>query len=154
VSSVQRRAGRPEEYFEARAQTGLPPHPGDYLVGLPRTGAGIRDDSTPPQAPEYSDLRGLVGYREHLERTLRLGTTPNGVFATKLMWRQVPELRELAGGLPEYAGMDLAELLRQLLGDPVYVWMRRGDKVRQAISLWRALQTRTWRQEPTAEASL
>ena len=45
-------AGRPEEYFEARSDTGLPPHPGDYLENLPRTGAGIRDDTTPPRAPD------------------------------------------------------------------------------------------------------
>lgn len=143
-------AGRPEEYFEAVAATGLPPHPGDYLEGLPRTGAGIRDDPTPATAPEYSDLRSIGGYREHVERTLRLGTTANGVFATKLMWRQLDELRTLAGALPEYAGLDIADLLDGLFGgaDGVhYVWMRRRDKVRQAISLWRALQTRTWRRE-------
>ena len=37
-------AGRLEEFFEAVRHTGLPPHPGDYLVGLPRTGVGIRDN--------------------------------------------------------------------------------------------------------------
>jgi len=140
-------AGRPEEYFEAKAGTGLPPHPGDYLDGLPRTGAGIRDDFTPPRAPAYSDLRGLDGYRDHLERTFTLGTTPNGVFATKLMWRHLADLQTLAGRLPEYDGLQIPELLAKLLGRPAYVWMRRRDKVRQAISLWRALQTRTWRKE-------
>ena len=140
-------AGRPEEYFEARYETGLPPHPGDYLAGLPRTGAGIRDDSTPPRAPAYSSLGGLESYRQHLERTFRLGTTDNGVFAAKLMWRHLPDLQALAGELPEYAGLDLHELLTVLLRDPRYVWMTRRDKVRQAVSLWRALQTRSWRRE-------
>jgi hypothetical protein len=82
-------AGAPEEYFEARADTGLPPHPGDYLDGLPRTGAGVRDDTSPPEPSPYSDLRGIEGYREHLERSFRLGATPNGVFGTKLMWRSL-----------------------------------------------------------------
>ena len=50
-------AGNPQEYFEARAETGSPPHPGYFLAGLPRTGAGIRDDVRPTDAPEYSDLR-------------------------------------------------------------------------------------------------
>ncbi|MGO9958433.1 MAG: Stf0 family sulfotransferase [Solirubrobacteraceae bacterium] len=138
-------AGRPEEYFEARAETGLPPHPGDYLEDLPRTGAGIRDDDTPAVAPAYSSLRGVSGYREHLERTFRHGTTPNGVFSSKLMWRQLPELHALATRLPEYAGLPIATLLERLFGSPVYVWMSRGDKVRQAVSMWRALQTRSWR---------
>jgi LPS sulfotransferase NodH len=145
-------AGRPEEYFEARHDTGAPPHPGDYLDGLPRTGAGIRDDMTPPEAPPYSSLDGLSSYREHLERAFELGTTPNGVFASKLMWRQLPELRALASELPEYAGLQTAELLERLFGEPAYVWVSRGDKVRQAVSMWRALQTRSWRHSAGGES--
>jgi LPS sulfotransferase NodH len=140
-------AGRPEEYFEATSETGLPPHPGDYLEDLPRTGAGIRDDSTPPRAPEHSSLLGLASYRDHLDRSFRLGTTDNGVFGAKLMWRNLPDLHQLAGELPEYAGLDLHELLERLFENPRYVWVTRRDKVRQAISLWRALQTRAWRLE-------
>ena len=140
-------AGRPEEYFEAKRDTGVPPHPGDYLDQLPRTGAGIRDDDTPPHAPPHSSLQGLSGYRQHLERTFRLGSTDNGVFATKLMWRHLPELQALAGELPEYAGLQPVELLTVLFGDPRYVLVSRRDKVRQAVSMWRALQTRSWRLE-------
>jgi LPS sulfotransferase NodH len=140
-------AGNPAEYFEARHDTGRPPHPGDYLERLPRTGAGIRDDPTPPQAPPYSSLDGLASYREHLERTFRLGTTENGVFGAKLMWSQIPELQVLAGQLPEYSGLTDRGLLDALFDDPLYVWVTRGDKVRQAVSLWRALQTRSWRLE-------
>jgi trehalose 2-sulfotransferase len=140
-------AGRPEEYFEATSDTGLPPHPGDYLEDLPRTGVGIRDDDTPPRAPEHSSLIGVASYREHLERTFKIGTTSNGVFGAKLMWRNLPDLQRLAGELPEYAGLDLDELLERLFDRPSYVWMTRRDKVRQAVSLWRALQTRAWRLE-------
>src|SRR5580704_1364518 len=48
--------GRPLEYFEARTETGSPPHPGYFLAGLPRTGAGIRDDqrSTDPRTTPTS----------------------------------------------------------------------------------------------------
>jgi LPS sulfotransferase NodH len=52
-------AGRPEEFFEAEHDTGLPPHPGEYLEGLARTGAGVRDDPTPAEGPEYSSLEGV-----------------------------------------------------------------------------------------------
>jgi LPS sulfotransferase NodH len=69
------------------------------------------------------------------------------VFATKLMWRHLPELRALAGELPEYADLELVELLTRLFGDPTYVLVSRRDKVRQAVSMWRALQTRSWRLE-------
>jgi LPS sulfotransferase NodH len=145
-------AGNPAEYFEARHDTGRPPHPGDYLERLPRTGVGIRDDPTPPQAPPYSSLEGLADYRAHLERTFRLGTTANGVFGAKLMWSQIPELQALAGELPEYSGLTDRGLLETLFDDPLYVWVTRGDKVRQAVSLWRALQTRSWRLEQGPDA--
>ena len=141
-------AGNPQEYFEARADTGVPPHPGYFLAGLPRTGAGIRDDPRPAEGPDYSDLRGLDG-----ERTFRSGTTENGVFAAKLMWSQLPDLEQHAVAVQEVAGASGAELLGSLFGDPSYVWTRRRDKVRQAVSLWRALQTRAWRLEsPGADA--
>ncbi len=138
-------AGRPEEYFEAERDTGAPPHPGRYLEGLPPTGAGIRADPTPPHAPAYSSLQGIDDYRDHLERTFRAGTTENGVFGAKLMLNQLPELQGLVGGLPEYAGLDDGALLARLFGDARYVWVSRHDTVRQAVSLWRALQTRRWR---------
>jgi trehalose 2-sulfotransferase len=138
-------AGDPQEYFEARAETGLPPHPSFFLAGLPRTGAGVRDEPSPPDAPEYSDLRRVDGWRAHLERTFRLGTTANGVFGTKLMWNQMPDLEQHANALPELAGLAGSELLERMFSGPSYVWIRRRDKVRQAISLWRALQTRVWR---------
>jgi LPS sulfotransferase NodH len=140
-------AGDPHEYFEAMAETGVPPHPGFFLAGLPRTGAGIRDDDTQTHAPGYSDLRSVDSWRAHLEQTFRRGTTPNGVFSAKLMWNQLPEVERLAASLPELAGLSGAGLLDELFGHPQYVWMRRCDKVQQAISLWRALQTRTWRRE-------
>ena len=138
-------AGRPEEYFEARIKTGLPAHPGDYLVGLPRTGAGIRDDPLPPRAPAHSSLVGLSSYREHLDRTFRLGTTDNGVFAAKIMWSHLPDMQTFLRELPEYEGLRLPQLLDELFRSPKYVWVTRSDKVRQAVSLWRALQSRTWR---------
>ena len=138
-------AGRPEEYFEAEHDTGVPPHPGRFLERLPRTGVGIRDDETPPAAPAYSSLAGLVDYRAHLQRTFARGTTENGVFGAKLMLNQLPELQALTVPLPELAGLDPGALLRRLFGDAVYVWVSRRDTVRQAVSLWKALQDRRWR---------
>ncbi len=146
-------AGCPGEYFEARWETGLPPHPGDYLDDLPRTGAGIRDDPTPPRAPEHSSLVGLPDYRAHLARTYRLGTGDNGMFGAKIMWRHLADLQRLARTLPELAELDLHALLTRLFDDPRYVWVTREDKIRQAVSLWRALQTRAWRHEDASDAA-
>ena len=146
--------GNTQEFFEARAETGLPPHPGYFLAGLPRTGAGIRDDPRPTDGPAYSDLRTVDGWEAHLQRTFGLGTTPNGVFGAKLMWNQLADLEQHAAAVRRLAGLGGLGLLSELFAGqaPVrFVWMRRRDKVRQAISLWRALQTRTWRLEHPAQ---
>ena len=61
------------------------------------------------------------------------GTTPNGVFGAKMMWAYLGDFRE--HGEPE----------EQLLADapgPAVVHVERRDTLAQAISLWRALQTR------------
>jgi LPS sulfotransferase NodH len=140
--------GRPQEFFEARAETGLPPHPGYFLAGLPRTGTGIRDDERPLDGPDYSDLTTVDGWEAHLERTFTLGTTPNGVFGAKIMWNQLPDVEQHAAAIERFAGLSRIELLEELFDGEAavrFIWMRRRDKVRQAISLWRALQTRTWR---------
>lgn len=146
--------GDPQEFFEARAETGLPPHPGYFLAGLPRTGAGIRDDLGSTEGPAYSDLRTVDAWEAHLQRTFALGTTPNGVFGAKLMWNQLADLEQHAAAVERLTGLGGVELLEELFDGEVgvrYVWMRRRDKVRQAISLWRALQTRTWRLEHPAQ---
>ena len=145
-------AGRPEEYFEAMRDTGIPPHPGDFLRGLPPTELGIRDDPRPPEAPAYSSLAGLTDYRQHLERSLAHGTTPNGVFGAKLMFNQLDELHALAGRLPELSGLEIGRLLERLFHGPRYIWVSRRDVVRQAVSMWKAIQTRTWRDGDGDEA--
>jgi LPS sulfotransferase NodH len=157
-------AGNPQEFFEAMAETGVPPQPRFFLAGLPLAGVGPGDQpspgeppedsgSTPYEPPEYSDLRLVKGWRAHLERSFRLGTTANGVFAVKLMWNQLPEMQWHAAALPELAGLEGRELLEALFGPAAYVWIRRRDTVRQSISLWRALQSGAWRRERGADGA-
>jgi LPS sulfotransferase NodH len=139
-------AGSPHEFFEAMRDTGVPPHPRDFLHGLEIPEArDIREDPRPPVAPAYSSLAGLTDYRQHLERTFALGTTPNGVFGAKRMFNQLDELHALAGRLPEFSGLEMDVLLERLFGAPRYIWISRRDVVRQAVSMWKALQTRRWR---------
>jgi LPS sulfotransferase NodH len=140
-------AGNPQEFFEAMAETGVPPQARFFLAGLPGSGADPGDLPRPYEPPEYSDLTLVDGWRAHLERSFRLGTTANGVFAAKLMWNQLPEMQWHATALPELAGLEGRELLDAVFGPADYVWIRRRDKVRQSISLWRALQSGAWRRE-------
>jgi LPS sulfotransferase NodH len=138
-------AGVPLEFFEARRTTGRPPSPFDYLGDVPGVDPSPLLAAGLPDVPDYSDLRGVADYRDHLRAVLRRGTTANGVFGAKLMWMQVGELTALAQSVPELRGASTRELFDALFPSLIYVWVRRSDSVRQAISLWRALQTQSWR---------
>jgi LPS sulfotransferase NodH len=137
-------AGRPEEYFEAVPATGRPPRPEDYLEGLDDPAAhALVAAAQAPEPPPSSSLAGITRYDEHLARVREWGTTPNGVFGAKLMWDHIAWLQSLAGGAPPLT------LLAQLFDEPRFVWVRRDDVVRQAVSLWRAMQTQSWRDDGT-----
>jgi trehalose 2-sulfotransferase len=135
-------AGNPLEFFEALPETGVPRHPLDYLAGLDDAEAlALIERAPPPEAPPYSDLRGCTDYTEHLEKVRATGTTANGVFGAKIMWAHLVDLaRQLGSG-------DLDALVDEQFDHPRFVWVRRQDTVRQAISLWRAMQTQSWRAE-------
>jgi trehalose 2-sulfotransferase len=140
-------AGNPLEFFEAVPETGIPRRPLDYLAGLAdRAALDLVADVPPHPVPWYSDVRAVSDYREHLERVRDWGTTGNGVFGAKIMWAHLVDLgRRLRAA-------DLQALVDAQFGSPRFVYVRRDDKVRQAVSLWRAMQTQSWRaeNEPTA----
>lgn len=78
-----------------------------------------------------------------------VGRTPNGVWGGKLMWNQTPLLLQRAEGLPDRSGDGLLSAIRDVVGcDPVLVHVYRPDVVSQAVSFWRAVQTRVWRGRP------
>ena len=135
------KAGRPEEYFEAVPATGIPREPRDYLAGLDDAAAHRLIEGARPRAPAYSDVRDVRRYEDHLARVRDWGTTPNGVFGAKLMWAHLIDLALLTGSASP------AEAAAALFGEPRCLWVRREDRVRQAVSLWRAMQTQSWRSE-------
>jgi len=54
---------------------------------------------------------------------------------------------ELMRGIPRFAGMDDGSLLNAAFPGLRFVFVSRSDKARQAVSLWRALQTWVWREQ-------
>ena len=92
------------------------------------------------------DLAPAEIWRDYI-RTV--GRTPNGVWGGKLMWNQTPLLLQRAAGLPDRSGDGLLAAIRDVVGsDPVLVHVYRPDVVSQAVSFWRAVQTRVWRGRP------
>ena len=82
----------------------------------------------------------------YLRAALLHGTTPNGVFGAKMMWGYLEDFVAQARQIPAYAPLGLPDLLSTVFPNLQYIWLSRRDKVRQAISHWRALQTGTWGQ--------
>jgi LPS sulfotransferase NodH len=123
-------AGYAEEYFPERSSRG------DVHV---TTGAALRSP-----AIWLSDWTSTP-FEQCMDRVFSSGTTPNGVFASKVKWVNMPYLAEALGSLPGQADQSLAEHLGSLFPNLQYVWVTRRDKVRQAVSLARARQSQQWK---------
>jgi LPS sulfotransferase NodH len=154
-------AGHPAEHFEVLLETGQPRQPRDYFQRSndPEVWALLDD-------PEFRDILGEYGgrYSEHparrdptwrppdfealLEDALREGTTENGVLGTKIMWayfRDFVRLARRTRGLEDVRPCDVPGAVLPNLR--LFVWIRRRDTARQAVSLWKALQTQQWRRD-------
>ncbi len=123
-------AGRPQEFFERLAHSGLPRQPREYFERVEDPNLLELLAPTDPGTPDPGDP---------IPQALADGTTDNGVFAAKLMWTHLLDLAERLGAPAD------AALLRERFPDPRYVHVTRRDKIAQAVSLWRAVQTRAWR---------
>jgi trehalose 2-sulfotransferase len=154
-------AGCPEEHFEVLLETGRPRQPRDYFQRSndPEVWALLDD-------PEFREVLGEYGgrYAEHpahrdpswrppdfeglLEEALRKGTTENGVLGTKIMWAYFRDFVRLARRTPGLESIRPCEVPAAVLPNlQRFVWIRRGDTTRQAVSLWKALQTQEWRRD-------
>jgi trehalose 2-sulfotransferase len=100
---------------------------------------------------------GAFDYETYLNKVLGQTSTPNGVFGAKVMGgpyledffrqlRALPSQMGSQGSNPEFA----AELFPGLR----YIWLTRRDKLRQAISLSKALQTGVWQSHVGSKESL
>jgi len=153
-------AGHPEEHFEVLLETGQPRQPRDYFQRSndPEVWALLDD-------PEFREVLGEYGgrYSEHparrdpswsppdfeklVEGARHKGTTENGVLGTKIMWAYFRDFVRLARRTSasdirpcEVPAFVLPNLRR-------FLWMHRRDTTRQAVSLWKALQTQQWRRD-------
>ena len=133
-------AGEPQEFFQYLPTTSQAPQPREWF-GDGKDESIVRlldpyDDGTPDLAPAQA-------WRDYI-RTV--GRTPNGVWGGKLMWNQTPLLLQRAKQLPNRSGDGLLAGIRDVVGsNPVLVHVHRPDVVSQAVSFWRAVQTRVWR---------
>lgn len=136
-------AGEPQEFFQYLPTTSQSPQPREWF-------AGVEDESIlkllDPLDEGKPDLAPAEIWRDYI-RTV--GRTPNGVWGGKLMWNQTPLLLDRVSGLNERSGEGLLAAIRDVVGeDPLLIHIHRPDVVSQAVSFWRAVQTRVWRGRP------
>jgi LPS sulfotransferase NodH len=142
-------AGRPEEYYQQRKKTSLPRRPREYFEDAETDEiVEILGDVTrvDDEVGEF-DWRRFDNYADYLAWTIEEGTTPNGVFGAKVMWGYFNGFVSGLQELPGRSDLPRADLLPSVFPNLRYVSVTREDKVRQAVSLWKALQSWTWRRD-------
>lgn len=117
---------------EALMNTGLAGRPWEYFF----------DGNEPTWYAEWQ----VSTYDDYVARAVEQGTTPNGVCAAKVMMGYFGRFVTRLRGLPRFGGqaLDLPALLSQVFPGLRYIWITRRNKVRQAVSLERAIQTGAW----------
>jgi trehalose 2-sulfotransferase len=80
----------------------------------------------------------------YVDHVYALGTTSNGVFGAKLMWNNVQFVLGKLSELPQFIGLNRAEVFHQLLPDLHVIRLTRRDRVGQAVSWSRAAQGGVW----------
>jgi len=144
----------------------LHPHTSYFICTTPRSGssllcnrltnteiAGNPDEYFGKESDAWIEKWGLApGLDEYVNRVVQQGSTANGVFGAKMFMVDgygddcLFDFIRKAAQLPKYLGSQLQphELLAGIFPNLHYIWLTRRDKVRQAVSLCRALQTRVW----------
>ena len=127
-------AGHPEEYFD-------PDRHANIVERL--AFREMPDGSAQPNPLWHPDT-----YDQYLAWALEEGTTPNGVFGAKLMWGYLGDFAQLLRGIEGMAERPLPDLLTRAFPGLRYIQITRENKIRQAVSLWKAVQTQSWKREP------
>jgi trehalose 2-sulfotransferase len=134
-------AGRPNEDFQALRATSRPRQPRQYFDGFEDAFV----DQLAPTDPGTAETPEQ--FAAALAASKQASTTPNGVYGTKVMWGYFDELAQRLATLPGLQGASLPDALSATFPALRFVQIQRADKIGQAISLWTAVQTLTWRDE-------
>ena len=147
-------AGNPKEYFESLKASGPPRRPREYFTSFesPEIAELLGDHSRLDDS--RTAIQSISNYADYLAQVLEEGTTPNGVFGAKLMWGYFDDFISNLREIPCYRDMPPPELLSSIFPDLHYIWVTRSDKIRQAVSLWKAIQTWTWREDESPSTQL
>jgi trehalose 2-sulfotransferase len=115
---------------EALTTSGLAGFPGEYFSAT--------------QMDHLAKRWGISRQSDYLEALFRNRTTANGVFGAKVTWRHFGAFVAKSRDIERCRALPPAVLASTLLPGLRYVWLTRRDKLRQAISFSKALQSGVW----------
>lgn len=138
------------------------PHTSYFVCGTPRSGSSLLCEALKntglagwPEEyfyrgdePFWRERWGVSIFADYLARAMEQGSTPNGVFGAKLMMgggyfnHFVGNLRRLPGSGSKDA--PAVGMMARFFPNLHYVWITRRNKVRQAVSWWKAIQSGLW----------
>jgi trehalose 2-sulfotransferase len=81
-----------------------------------------------------------------VQRVLQQNTAADGVFGTVVMWSYFERMLQMLQEIPTFEDLRGAQLLVALFNRPKYIWLRRRNRVEQAVSWAMACQTGVWAQ--------
>jgi trehalose 2-sulfotransferase len=116
---------------EALKNTGLAGQPEEYFLPL-------NEDFF------SKELWGVSSYADYIARVIKEGTSSNGVFGAKMMWAHFDDFVGKLRSIPGYERLPVPELLSTVFPNLHYIWITRSDKVRQAVSYAKAIQSDVW----------
>ncbi|MBC8230176.1 hypothetical protein H8E77_11565 [bacterium] len=117
---------------EALINTGVVGGPGEYFWRGNEEG--------------FRERWGVSDYSDYVQAAIRQGSTDNGVFGVKIMRNYLDDILTKMRALPQFCDRDLKPhvIFAELFPNIHYIWITRRDKVRQAISFEKAIQSGIW----------
>jgi LPS sulfotransferase NodH len=119
-------AGRPRESF---------PRPDEIAAD----NAVARDALLTQSPPESSYDAALDA--AYIGKVLELGMTPNGIFGTVIHWFQLNDAVRRIHAYLQSGNLTPYEALSRSFPNLSYIWLRRHDKIAQAVSWYKAIET-------------
>jgi LPS sulfotransferase NodH len=143
-------AGYPEEYFDALKSTGVPQRPLEYFTGITDEAlVNILKDRNYPDEEQRQPPPG-ISFESYVHSIIERCISANGVFGTKMMWNYFPDFISKLRDIPRYHELSTPSLLATFFPNLHYIFVTRRDKLGQAVSLWKGIQTWIWRAENTS----
>ena len=138
----------------------MQPHTSYLVCGTPRSGSSLLCEALantgiagrpeeyfqPANEIIWKERRGISTCAEYLSHTIEQCTTPNGVFGVKMMWGYFDHFLHTVYQMPDYRKrkMPVPKVLQAIFPNLHYIWIKRRDTVRQAVSQAKAIQTNQW----------